>query len=215
MKMLYPEVNLKKYSWVALIIAAFIVFVVAFLYFDRRNQISAAIQGLGVLGPVIAILLMVVLCMTPIPSEGLVVLFLKIYGIYWGTFYAWLGASLSSIVIFAIARYYGSNFIEKLIAPDRFNMVDRWVQRKGTVGLFIARLLPIPAFAVNYVAGVIPSVGFWPYLWTAAISIVPYYLGTALVFLGVSREIWRWLIIGGIAIVAFWSTGYMLNRHKI
>jgi len=207
--------TLKKYGWMGLIITAFILFVVGFLYFDRRNQISAMIQGLGGFGIAVAVLLMAGLCMTPIPSEGIVVLYLKIYGVIWGTTIAWVGASLSSLVIFVVARYYGQGFIQRLVTPERFKQIDDWVKRKGTLGLFIVRLLPIPAFAVNYVAGVIPSIRLWPYLWTAALSIIPYYVATALVFLGVAREIWTWLIIGGLGLIAFWGVGFAFNRRRI
>lgn len=202
-----------KYALSALVVGILVTLIVVFLYLDRRNEISSSIQGLGFLGMFIAIVLMAFLHLTPVPSEGLLVLYLKIYGIYLGTLIAWLGSALSTLLIFFIARYYGQRFLQKLVTPERFNMVDNWVKRKGSLGLLIARLLPIPAFLVNYIAGVIPSVRFWPYVWTGALSIIPYYLGTALVFLGVSRAIWVWLIVGGIMIIAFWSLGYMFNRR--
>ena len=202
-----------KYALSALVVGILVTLIVVFLYLDRRNEISSSIQGLGFLGMFIAIVLMAFLHLTPVPSEGLLVLYLKIYGIYLGTLIAWLGSALSTLLIFFIARYYGQRFLQKLVTPERFNMVDNWVKRKGSLGLLIARLLPIPAFLVNYIAGVIPSVRFWPYVWTGALSIIPYYVGTALVFLGVSRAIWVWLIVGGIMIIVFWSLGYMFNRR--
>ncbi len=208
------KLKLRKHGWLGLIIMAFTVFIAVFLYLDRRNQISSIILSLGAFGVVVAILLMSVVCMTPMPSEGLMVLFLKVYGVYWGTVFAWLGSNLSTVVIFVIARYYGQRLMQKLVTPARFKLIDNWVKRKGTGGLFVARLLPVPAFAVNYVAGTIPSIRFWPYLWTAAISIIPYYVGTSLVFLGIAKEVWHWLIVGGAAIIAFWSAGYLLNRRR-
>ncbi len=213
MNKLLGRLSTKEYSWIALVTAAFVAFIIAFLYLDRHNQISAFIQSLGILGIGVAILLMAVLCMTPLPSEGLVVLYLKIYGVYWGILFSWLGSSLSSLIIFVLARTYGKRFMEKLITPERFNVVDHWVKKKGSLGLFVARLLPIPAFVVNYIAGVIPSIQLWPYFWTAALSIIPYYIATGLVYLGVSKEVWSWLFGGTIAIIAFWTTGYVLNRR--
>lgn len=209
------RISVKSYVWPAVFIAAFIVFIAAFLYFDRRNQLSGIILSLGWGGIVLAILLMTGLCMTPIPSEGLLILYLKIYGVYWGLFYAWLGSTLSSLPIFLLARFYGQRFMQKLISPQRFQTVDHWVQEKGTAGLFVARLLPIPAFAVNYIAGVIPSVKFWPYLWTAGVTIIPYYVGTALVFLGIASEMWLWLILGSLVVIGFWGVSYMLSHRKV
>lgn len=207
--------NLLKYGWTGVIIAAFVILIAAFFYFDRRNEISVIIQAWGAMGVVFAILLMTALCMTPIPSEGLVVMFLKIYGIYEGIFFAWLGSTLSALVIFIIVRFYGKTLMQKLITPERFNTVDHWVKGKGSIGLLVARLLPIPAFAVNYIAGAMPSMKLWTYLWTAALSMIPYYVGTALVFLGVARETWIWLVLGAVALIVFWSTGYLLNKRRV
>ncbi|KLU60763.1 TVP38/TMEM64 family inner membrane protein YdjZ [Peptococcaceae bacterium CEB3] len=209
------RVRIEKYVWLPLALGIFVILILAFFYFDRTNQISLMIQSLGPLGLVLAVLLMAAVCLTPIPSEGIVVLFLKIYGVYLGTFVAWFGSCVSALIIFAIARYYGRMFIARFVTAENFKMVDNWVKRKGTVGLLIARLLPIPAVIVNYVAGGLPSIKLWPYFWTAAVSIIPYYIGTALVFLGVSKELWTWLMVGGAAILAFWGIGFLLNRHPL
>jgi uncharacterized membrane protein YdjX (TVP38/TMEM64 family) len=187
------------------------VLIAGYLYFDQRYAISVSIQRLGLLGNVIAVLLMVLLYMTPIPSEGLLVLCIKIYGIYLGIFISWLGMDISSVIIFLIARVYGQKLVQRAVSPEHFAMVNNWVKRKGVLGLLIARLLPIPAFAINCIAGIIPSIEFWPYFWTATVSIVPYYIGTALVFLGIYKGTWQWLIFGAVAIAVFWGSSYALN----
>lgn len=151
--------------------------------------------------------------MTPIPSEGLLVLILKIFGVYLGVLYSWLGSILSSLVIFYIARYFGKRFFQKLITPERFETVEHWVREKGYKGFLIARILPIPAFAVNYIAGAIPSVKLWTYVWTAAVAIIPYYIGTALIYIGVSKATWIWLTVGVVAIAAFWRISYLLSKQ--
>ena len=205
--------NIRKYGWTGVLIAAFVFLIAAFFYLDRRNELSVIIQEWGLWGVAFAIFLMAALCMTPIPSEGLVVLFLKIYGIYQGIFFAWVGSTLSAVAIFIIVRVYGQKLMQKLISPERFKVVDKWIKGKGSLGLLVARLLPIPAFAVNYIAGAMPSMKLGTYLWTAALSIIPYYIGTALVFLGVARETWIWLVLGSVALILFWSTGYLLTKR--
>ena len=207
--------NILKYGWTGVLIAAFVLLIAAFFYLDRRNEISVIIQKWGLWGVAFAIFLMAALCMTPIPSEGLVVLFLKIYGIYQGVFFAWVGSTLSAVAIFIFVRVYGQRLMQKLISPERFKVVDQWIKGKGSLGLLVARLLPIPAFAVNYIASAMPSMKLWTYLWTAALTIIPYYVGTALVFLGVARETWNWLILGLAALIIFWGTGYVLNKRRL
>lgn len=205
----------KKYGRLALALTFFVIlFILLFFYMDRSNTITMIIKNSGFLGVTFAFLTMTFLSMTPVPTEGLLVLYQKVYGVYFGTSIAWLGASLGSIIIFFIAQSYGKKYLHEFVKPQYFEQVDDWVRRKGTWGLFLARLLPIPAFAANYIAGVLPSVRFWPYVWTAALSIVPYYVATTLIFLGVSRQVWSWLIVGVIGILAFWGIGYLLKGRS-
>ena len=206
--------NFRKYGWTSVIIAAFGILIVAFFYLDRRNQLSTIIQAWGLWGAFFAILLMTAFCMTPIPSEGLVIMFLKIFGVYEGVFFAWIGSTISAMVIYILVHSYGQTLMQKLISPERFNLVDHWVEGKGSLGLLVARLLPIPAFAVNYIASAMPSMRIWSYLWTSALSMIPYYVGTALVYLGVAQATWLWFVLGFGALILFWGTGYYLNKRK-
>jgi Uncharacterized conserved protein len=203
----------KNYVWLTIILVFFITLIILFLYFDRQNQISQLIQAKGITGILLSILLMTVLCMTPIPSEGMVILLLKIFGIYEGAFYSWLGSILSSLTIFYFAHNFGQGFIQKIITPQRLKTVDHWIQKKGALGLLIARLLPIPAFAVNYAAGVLPSVRLWPYVWTAALAIIPYYLGTVFVYLGIAKATWIWLVVGVVGLLALWWISCLLSKQ--
>jgi uncharacterized membrane protein YdjX (TVP38/TMEM64 family) len=207
--------SVKKYGGLALLITLFVLLsVFLFFYLDRSNAISKMIQNSGLYGVILALVMMALVSMTPVPTEGLLVLYQKVYGVYWGTTLAWMGANLGSLIIFLLARAYGQKFLNQFIKPEYFELVNRWVGRRGTWGLFIARLMPIPAFAANYIAGVLPSVRFWPYFWTAAISIIPYYVATALVYLGVSRQVWPWLIVGALGVLGFWGIGYWIKRRS-
>lgn len=207
-------IDIRKYKRLGLIIFIITICVAAFFYFDRHNEISGLILSQGIWGVLLAILLMGVICTTPMPSEGLLVLYLKIFGIYLGILYSWAGSIIGSLAIFLIARIYGQELMQKIIRPEHINMVDEWVKEKGSLGLLIVRFLPAPAFAVNYIAGVMPSMKLWSYLWTAAISMVPYYLSTSLVFLGVTSKAWKLLIWGGIIPVLFWIIKYISNKRK-
>jgi uncharacterized membrane protein YdjX (TVP38/TMEM64 family) len=204
----------KNYTWVTLIILISVALIILFFYLDRQNQLSLFIRAWGMGGILLSILLVAALCMTPIPSEGLVLLLFKIFGVYMGTFYAWLGSIVSSLVIFYLVRYFGQSFFQKLITPRRSTIVDNWIKKKGSIGLLIARFLPIPAFVVNYIAGAMPSVKLWPFVWTAAISIIPYYIGTALVYVGIAKSTWIWLALGTFAILFFWGISYFLSKES-
>jgi uncharacterized membrane protein YdjX (TVP38/TMEM64 family) len=196
-------------------IAIFFVAVVVlglFLYFDRNNVISRTLRSWGSAGIIFAIIMMAIICITPMPSEGLLIMYLKIYGPWWGGLYAWMGAVLSSLVVFVAARHLGKPLLQSLITPKRFEQVDKWVRDKGTPGLLFLRLLPIPGFIVSYIVGTIPSVTLWSFVWTAAVSIIPYYVSSALIYLGVSSHLYIWLGLGGVAFALFWVVGYLFKK---
>lgn len=205
------QVNTNNYGRLTIILLVCLALIVLFFYLDRHNDISQVIWSWGKAGILLSILFMAAICMTPIPSEGLLIVLFKIFGIYNGAFYSWIGSILSALVIFYLARNWGQAFFRKMITPHRFHMVDHWILKRGSMGLFIARLLPIPAFAVNYITGVMPSVRLWPYIWTASLSIIPYYIGTALVYTGAARSTWIWLMAGGLIMFALWGISYILG----
>ncbi len=183
------------------------------LYFDRHNRISHMIQSFGTLGIILAILFMMILCMTPIPSEGLLVMYMRVYGLGMGIIYSWIGSTLSMLVIYLIAKYFGRPMLQKVVSPNRFDQVNEWVRRHGTIGLLAARLLPIPAFVINYAAGLIPAVGFWNYAWTGALSILPYYLGAAFLYVGVSTN-WKWILVSVIPLGLAGVASYIVRRRS-
>lgn len=83
------------------------------------------------------------------------------------------------------------------------------------MGLVMVRLLPLPAFIVNYITAVIPAIDFWSYFWTAALTIIPSYIATALVLMGISVNSRIWLVIGSFGMVILWIFSCFLSRYPI
>lgn len=201
--------------WSVVFLAMGVLLIVAFLYLDQYQAISDIIRSTGWLGVVIAIFLITILSMTPIPTEGLTIICFKAYGMGWGIFYSWVGSTLSAITIFLLVRSIGKPLLQTVISPESFEQVNEWIRRKGITGLLIARFLPLPAFIVNYITAVIPAIRFWSYLWTAALTIIPSYLVTALIFVGASASLRIWLVVGCLGMVLIWFSSYLLNRMQI
>jgi uncharacterized membrane protein YdjX (TVP38/TMEM64 family) len=156
---------------------------------------------------------MAIFCILPVPSEFLMVMNMKVFGVWWGTLYTWIGAMLGALSVFWFARYLGRHLLEAFVSQDRLEQVNRWVGDRGALGLIMARLVPLPFIVVNYAAGVLKSVSTWSFIWTTSIGILPYHVGAALVFLGVSRRFGLWLFLGGLVVGAIWIGGYLFNRH--
>lgn len=168
---------------------------IGFLFLDRTGHLSRTIQAYGAGGVVSAMLVMAIFCITPAPSEGLLVMYFKIYGIFLGALCAWTGFMLASFVVFVAARLIGQRLVQAWVKHEYLNAVDDWVAKKEVLGLVVVRLLPIPAFVVNLVTGSLGSVKFWDYTWTSAVTIVPYYIATATMFVGASgKHIYMFLV---------------------
>ena len=187
--------------------------VVWFFHLDRHGEITRLIVASGGLGIVISIVLMALFCVIPVPAEFLLILDMKVFGVWWGTLYSWIGTMVGCTGVFLLARYVAGGMLRAFIPEDKMEQVSEWVGKRGVAGLLLAHVIPLPFIVVNYVAGVIRSVRLWDFIWTSAIGGVPYYLGAALVFLGVSRKYMVWAVIGLIALVAIWVSGFWYTRR--
>lgn len=194
-----------------LLLAAIVVFL--YFYFDKRFALSVIFRSWGVWGVLASILVMTMICLTPIPAEGLLLLVLKIYGVWMGTLYAWFGAIFSAFLVFVIARRLGAPMLQSLITPARFSEVDKWVGTRGKMGLLFVRLLPIPGFLTSYILATMPSIPLWSFVWTAAVSIIPYYIGVALIYLGFSTHAVVWIVGGVFALALLWSITFMVKKR--
>lgn len=190
-----------------------VIAVCLFFYFDRHNELTSIFRSWGFAGVVVAVVLRGLVSATPIPSEGLMILYMKIYTVWWGVFFCWFGSIFGSLLVFFIAKRLGKPILESIITAKRFDQIDSWVEKHGTLGLLFVQLLPIPGFIVSYAIGTMPSVGLWRYVWTGAVSIIPYYIGSALIYLGFSKHLMTWLGGGAIAMVALWFLGYRLKKR--
>jgi uncharacterized membrane protein YdjX (TVP38/TMEM64 family) len=209
-------VQVGRWEWIVSValFAIGIACVVAFFHYDQSDRLSRLIVASGPLASVMAILLMTIFCIIPVPSEFLIVILMKIFGPWWGGLYSWAGSMLGAMVTFWLARQYGGRLLKRFITEERFHQVNQWIGRGGPLGLLLARIVPLPFIVVNYTAGVMKSVKTWDYFWTSAVGGIPYYVGAALVFLGFSKRRYTlWVFIGGLVIVLIWAGGYFLNRH--
>ena len=198
--------------WTIAILIIGVLLVVAFFYLDKNNRISIAIQSWGAWGIILSIFLMALFCVIPVPSEFLMIMNMKIFGVWWGIFYTWVGAMIGAVAVFFIARSIGSRILQAFISEKRLQQVNKWIKNRGPVGLLMVRLVPLPFIVVNYSAGVMESVSTWEYVWTTGIGLLPYDLGAALVYLGLSTKYIWWLAIGGLAVVGIWVGGYLISR---
>jgi uncharacterized membrane protein YdjX (TVP38/TMEM64 family) len=175
-------------------------------------QVDAFVGAWGMWSAVGSMALMVLHSFVPVPAEVIAVANGMLFGPFWGIVVTWSGAMLGAISAFALSRWLGRPVICRFIAAERRAMIERWTVRPGS--LLLLRLIPIVSFnLVNFAAG-LAGAGWWDYLWTTALGILP--LTMLSVLLGSKIfEIpwWGWLLIASGLAGLGWLARTVLWQH--
>lgn len=182
---------------------------------DVLPRFTAWVQGLGVWGPVAYIAGYVLATVLFAPGVILTLASGVIFGLFWGTVYTVIGATLGAACAFLVARYLARGFVERRLAErPRFQAIDRAVGRQGFKIVFLMRLSPIfPYNLLNYALG-LTRVRFSDYL-LACVGMIPgtllyVYYGKALGSLAAvasgtelqkGAEFWVFLSLGLVATI--------------
>lgn len=203
-----PKTLLKVGAVLAVVVALFFLGRQATGYIDG---FTAWVDSLGVWGPVVFVLGYAVATVAFIPGSALTLASGAIFGLWEGTLYAFLGATLGATAAFLVARYVARSWVEgKLESYPRFGRIDKAVGEDGGKLVALLRLAPLfPFNLLNYALG-LTSVRFVPYV-LASLAMLP---GTLMyVYFGaIGRDVatagertpmeWGLLILGLVAVIA-------------
>ncbi|PWI57159.1 TVP38/TMEM64 family protein [Sulfoacidibacillus thermotolerans] len=190
---------------------------VGWLYFHYRHSLSihhalVVIQSAGMYGILVAVLLMAILCVLPVPSEFLIVANMIIYGVGWGLFYSWVGAVIGAVLAMYLTRFFGQPVVRRLLPEKRQQQVNDWVTQRGTLGLFALRFVPfVPFHALNYIAGLL-DIELWPFVWTTALGIIPFDLVMGALFMGVSHGAVIWVLWASVPFAILFILGVIYRK---
>ena len=171
--------KLKNSPWLKLIlVVAFltvIFFVLRFFNVDFSKitveSFKEKIDSFGIWGPVIYIILYVLRPLILFPAA----VFSASAGAIWGLqglVYLLIGANLSAIAEFIIARYFAREAVEKLI-KGKFSSIDQAVEKNGFVTVLLIRLIPNVAWDIQNLALGLTKVKFRDYVLATLIGILP------------------------------------------
>lgn len=71
-----------------------------------------------------------------------------------------IGCNLGSVVAYFVGAWLGRPFLERtrwvrfFVSPHELQLVDRWFDRRGTIVVFVARLLPVVRTFIALPAGI-------------------------------------------------------------
>ena len=204
----------KKSPWMKLVV---IVAVLSAIFLTLRyfnvdfsnitvESFKEKIDSFGIWGPIIYIVLYVFRPLILFPAA----VFSASAGAIWGLkglIYLVIGANLSAIAEFLIARYFAREMVEKLI-KGKFSSIDKQIEKRGFITVLLIRLIPNVAWDIQNLALGLTKVKFRDYVLATFIGILP---GSfALVYFGSSfisvitdpKNFWKiivaFLIFGGV-----------------
>lgn len=148
-------------------------------------EVRSRIKDLGVAGPLLIIGLALIHAVVFYPAEIVDAAAGFVYGFFPALLLMMVGWLLSGLICFAVGRSIARPLLDRWFGTERFERLERAIERGGATLLIAVRLIPILPFSlVSYAAGA-ARVPPWRFVWTTAVGYLPItalsvYLGTRL-----------------------------------
>lgn len=168
-----------KIHWKLLVLIVFLIILyIIFNFFNMDEYISInflqdTISSFGVFGPLVYIIIMAVaIVISPIPSLPITISSGFIWGIFLGTLYSVIGATIGATISFLIARKLGKQSIYKLLGKYAI-FCGRCTEKSLFLIILFARLIPFFQFdIVSYGAG-LTKMPLWKFILATIIGMIP------------------------------------------
>jgi uncharacterized membrane protein YdjX (TVP38/TMEM64 family) len=192
-----------------------------------RDSVTAALQGdheevrnqideLGFWGPILILGLAVLHAVVFYPAEIVDAAAGFAYGFFPALLLVMVGWLVNGLVCWAIGHSIARPLLDRWFGAERFERVERSIERGGATLLIAMRLIPILPFSiVSYAAGA-ARVPLGRFLWTTMVGYLPItalsvYFGTQLEDISITDP----LVIGsGLALLALLGAGHWTMRRQ-
>jgi uncharacterized membrane protein YdjX (TVP38/TMEM64 family) len=192
-----------------------------------REAASAAVQGdndevrrqidrLGAAGPLLILALTLLHAVVFYPAEVVDAAAGFAYGFLPAMLLMMVGWVFSGLICWAIGHRVARPLLDRWFGEERFERVERSIERGGPTLLLAMRLIPILPFSVvSYAAGA-ARVPAWRFIWTTAVGYLPItaiavYFGTRLEGLSLTDP----LVFGSaLALLALLGAGHWAMRRQ-
>nr|WP_228055174.1 TVP38/TMEM64 family protein [Gloeocapsopsis crepidinum] len=162
--------------------------------FNPQGWLRNALQwidSLGTVGAIAFILLYIVATIAFLPGSILTLGAGVVFGVFLGSFYVFIGATLGATAAFLVGRYLARGWVAKKIAGNKkFRAIDQAVGREGLKIVLLTRLSPIfPFNLLNYAYGV------------TGVSLKDYFIGSVGMIPGTIMYVYIGSLAGSIATI--------------
>ena len=143
------------------------------LYVDKRF-LKHTLREWGVLAPLIFIGLQALqVIIAPIPGEVTGILGGYLFGEWVGLFYSTIGLTVGSVAAFAVGRWLGAHYVQRLVSPDIWRKLGFIIEAEGTILCFVIFLIPgLPKDIACYLFGLSPM-PFWVFTIISTLGRIP------------------------------------------
>ncbi len=95
-----------------------------------------------------------------------------LFGMWWGAFYANIGATLGATLSFLMVRYFFGKQVQERYR-SKLAQFNQSMARDGTFYLLAIHLVAVvPFFLINLLCG-LTQVSTWTFIWTTSLGIIP------------------------------------------
>lgn len=151
----------KKKNWLKIVVFVLIIAAVFFTvrelgymkYLRSPQLLKEAIDGLGVWGPFVFMLLWVASAVFLLPGAALGIVGGILFGPWLGTLYTGLGATLGAVAAFLAGKYVARDMVQGMMESNpKLQKIDKGVKKEGWRFVMLTRLVPVFPYNVqNYV----------------------------------------------------------------
>ena len=145
-----------KILLLCLVVGAVIFIAKALNFQSLLQQALIWVQSLGVLGPIAFMVIYNLATILFIPGSVLTLGGGVLFGVFWGSIYVFIAATIGATVAFLIGRYLSRNWVSRQLEKyPKFQAIDSAVAREGWKIVFLTRLSPLfPFNLLNYAFGI-------------------------------------------------------------
>ncbi|MEM9927765.1 MAG: TVP38/TMEM64 family protein [Cyanobacteria bacterium P01_D01_bin.50] len=162
--------------------------------FNPQEWLKNALEWIndqGAVGGIAFILLYIVASVAFLPGSILTLGAGVVFGVFLGSVYVFIGATIGAIAAFLVGRYLARGWVaSKIAGNEKFAAVDNAVGREGLKIVLLTRLSPVfPFNLLNYAYGV------------TGVSLKDYILGTIGILPGTVMYVYLGSLAGNIATI--------------
>lgn len=158
---------------------------------ELLRTVLMQIEHLGVWGPVAFIITYNLATVLFVPGSVLTLGGGVIFGLWWGSVYVFVAATLGATFAFLIGRYLSRDRVLKYMETHpKFKALDRAVSQEGLKIVFLTRLCPLfPFNLLNYALGI------------TQVSLKDYVLGSFGMIPGTILYVYSGSLVGDLAVI--------------